>query len=644
MYGHQSGQQGFLRSNWGSWSAYADTSGNWFGTTSVRAPIFYDSDNTNYYINAGNSSATHIITTNWLGVGTTANSSGSYRLNIGGAVHLNNNNINYVNQLHFNDNVLFTDEGNDQYLRYKAGDTGGFGIKFYNGNDQVHGWVYGDGAGSNFGLLSNDGTWAVQCTTGKTTLHHRLDTPLMYDQDDTAYYVDPNSESRMARLHVGDGSNYIRIGDEGEGANTSYARIRTDSGGSLYLDAKGSSNIYLGWWSSSASRVYSEMGAQFPIYYDRNDTAYYANPAGNSRTNTEQTNYLGIGTAPNTSGDYRLNMGGHIDMNNYEINYVSQLHFQDNVRFYDEGNDQYLNFKWGDTGGGGIRFRDGDNLDHGRVYGDGSGGFGLLDRDGEWFVYTNGTSETQLRANNNPELYVYTTYVYAPGSFRAPIFYDSNNTAYYNNPDGYSKQQALHLGSETSHVNNSNYGLQIHDNNRYLASFKYSAVSNGNYPWIVHDSYNSTGAFIIHFNSIGDKFQFTQGGDGFAAASFRAPIFYDSDNTNYYAHFADTSVFNQINVTTLNSTSDIRFKSDLQKIDNAVDKLKTISGYTYTLNGYDDRKAGLIAQEVEAVLPEAVKGSEDKKLLDYQATIALLVEAVKEQQEQIDALKKQLNS
>ena len=61
------------------------------------------------------------------------------------------------------------------------------------------------------------------------------------------------------------------------------------------------------------------------------------------------------------------------------------------------------------------------------------------------------------------------------------------------------------------------------------------------------------------------------------------------------------------------------------------------------LDGNDDRKGGLIAQEVEEVLPEAVKGDDYKKLLDYNATIALLVEALKEQQEQIDALTKQLN-
>ena len=54
------------------------------------------------------------------------------------------------------------------------------------------------------------------------------------------------------------------------------------------------------------------------------------------------------------------------------------------------------------------------------------------------------------------------------------------------------------------------------------------------------------------------------------------------------------------------------------------------------------RNAGLIAQEVEAVLPEAVDGPEGEKTLDYAATISLLVNAIKEQAEQIEVLKARL--
>jgi hypothetical protein len=68
------------------------------------------------------------------------------------------------------------------------------------------------------------------------------------------------------------------------------------------------------------------------------------------------------------------------------------------------------------------------------LYGETTGHFGLLDNDGAWAVrIQTGTSPLELRCDNNVEFYVYNSYTYSPGSSRAPIFYDSNNTGYYGN-------------------------------------------------------------------------------------------------------------------------------------------------------------------------------------------------------------------
>ena len=92
------------------------------------------------------------------------------------------------------------------------------------------------------------------------------------------------------------------------------------------------------------------------------------------------------------------------------------------------------------------------------------------------------------------------------------------------------------------------------------------------------------------------------------------------------------------------ATSDINLKENIAPVEDAVTKISKLSGYTY--NFKDDPevpKAGLIAQEVQDVLPEAVKANDEGVLhLDYNGTIALLVEAVKDQQKQINALKKEL--
>ena len=93
------------------------------------------------------------------------------------------------------------------------------------------------------------------------------------------------------------------------------------------------------------------------------------------------------------------------------------------------------------------------------------------------------------------------------------------------------------------------------------------------------------------------------------------------------------------------STSDKRHKNTIQTISNAVLKVKQLNGVTWEWN--DDvnevtkqtPKTGLIAQEVQSVLPQVVKEREDGFLsLDYSKMVGLLVEAIKEQQIQIDNL------
>ena len=81
--------------------------------------------------------------------------------------------------------------------------------------------------------------------------------------------------------------------------------------------------------------------------------------------------------------------------------------------------------------------------------------------------------------------------------------------------------------------------------------------------------------------------------------------------------------------------SDRRAKEDIRKIENALEKIEKLNGYTYTMN--DKRYTGLIAQEVLPVLPEAVTGSEETNYaLAYGNMMGLIVEAIKELKQKID--------
>ena len=99
--------------------------------------------------------------------------------------------------------------------------------------------------------------------------------------------------------------------------------------------------------------------------------------------------------------------------------------------------------------------------------------------------------------------------------------------------------------------------------------------------------------------------------------------------------------------------SDIAVKRNLEIIPNALEKVCSINGYTYERTDYikddedanaDDvyRQAGVVAQEIEKVLPEVVSGEEGNKAVAYGNVVALLIEAIKELKSEVEDLKEQL--
>jgi len=89
--------------------------------------------------------------------------------------------------------------------------------------------------------------------------------------------------------------------------------------------------------------------------------------------------------------------------------------------------------------------------------------------------------------------------------------------------------------------------------------------------------------------------------------------------------------------------SDARLKENVELIPDALEKVRRLRGVTFTRNDHKDterRHVGVIAQEVEAVLPEAVSDGEDGiKNVAYGNMVGLLIEAVKELKAEIDELK-----
>ena len=118
-------------------------------------------------------------------------------------------------------------------------------------------------------------------------------------------------------------------------------------------------------------------------------------------------------------------------------------------------------------------------------------------------------------------------------------------------------------------------------------------------------------------------------------------------DTNVVVGSGVTITTNGINVvgvvtaTDFNSASDLSLKTNIQSISNPIDKILQINGVTFNWRENNKPSVGIIAQEIEKVFPELVNG-ENPKTVNYNGLIGLLIEAIKEQQTEINNLKDKL--
>jgi len=396
-----------------------------------------------------------------------------------------------------------------------------------------------------------------------------------YDWANTAYYIDPASDSEMNQIwiddyirHRGNTSTYIGFPANNQisfqANNTERFRVEADVKvlGSTDLNIQGSSrrlqftsgtgtvrttnatDLILQSNSTNGLRVrgsdqaiVANVAVIAPIFYDSGDTNYYVNPASGSV------------------------LAGTVTIHNDA--------------------DSSVSIQNGGTNAVSILAHAGDEL----------------------YLGSDNASKLRLHSGGAVESY---------GDFRAPIFYDTDNTSYHVNPATSSSIKNLtvtpRLSSGTEQVVSITHGSGSHTG----VGLGISSANSGH-------ALNITGTV----------------GSGYAritTAYNASPTFSISGDVIAYA------------------ASDKNFKDDLTVIPNALDKINTISGYTFTWNDkqttYDTGKkdVGVVAQEIETVLPEIVDTRFDgSKAVKYDRIVALLIEGIKELQEEVKELKDKLN-
>ena len=228
--------------------------------------------------------------------------------------------------------------------------------------------------------------------------------------------------------------------------------------------------------------------------------------------------------------------------------------------------------------------------------------------------------------------------------------------------------QIYHNGSH-SFLDNNTGDMNIESSNVYIKANNtensISALANGSVELYYDNAKKfgtlSNGASV--FSSAGCNFVI-KCGDTTNNSELR---FGDSDSDNpgviYYVHSDDSMRFNtggseemrlendgdlhvDGDVIAFSTTvSDVALKSDIQMIPNALDKIDEVRGVTFTRHN-GQKSAGIIAQELEKVLPEAVRekklplhDGKEYKTVEYDAIHGLLINCIKELKEEIKELK-----
>ena len=180
------------------------------------------------------------------------------------------------------------------------------------------------------------------------------------------------------------------------------------------------------------------------------------------------------------------------------------------------------------------------------------------------------------------------------------------------------------------------------------------ATSNGN----LRLGASNTGNHVLDFGvSSSSTYSWMQARDRTAYGTFYNLLLNPNGGNVGIGTTAPTTklfVNGDITANSIAGTSDIRFKTNIRPVVNALDKVKALRGVYYNWNqkAFPEKEfgaqneLGFIAQEVEKIVPEIVSKdntADAYRSVKYDKLVALLVEAIKEQQKQIDSLKIKVN-
>jgi hypothetical protein len=526
--------------------------------------------------------------------------------------------------------------------------------------------------------------------------------PIFYDYNNTGYYTDPASTSRLNDLrpikitraahaegflegsynNVGGNSAYTNpiytIGSSYNPTDSSlsnmygigYAHPNLWGGGNrtsdwgLYVAAAGSIKATLGAGSITAwfeNIAFADGSFRSPIFYDSNNTAYYTDPTSVSRLNEVQSDrtYGFTDIRSPIYYDYN-NTGYYIDAASTSVlNRISTVR-ADNWLYLDNNYGHSVVGVYASTRLQGV-WAMGDSY---KLAADGTSGGSLY---GIAWSHPNAGGVAANLASHGMLILENGSFKGAwgggslrtPGDVRGTIFYDWDNTGYYCNPDGNSYLYSLTLAGgayfrpSTWIQMDGSYG--IYWPNHYGVHFYPNASSTYTQLQIDGSKNSYSGMYISH--SAVNGMMYDSGGNGgvYREANGRWYFYYLVGNTcmgintsttsSSYGLYVSGGIYSTGNVV---AYSDARRKANVVTVGGALDKVAQLRGVYYTrIPGEDDEKTdpnrreiGVIAQEVNEILPEVVTYAADidEYGVQYGNFAGLFIEAIKELKSQVATL------
>ena len=491
---------------------------------------------------------------------------------------------------------------------WSFGNADAYGISYFQNVDSSD-WI-----GMHFGnTTSYSNSQFYVSTGGNTWASTSSRAPIFYDSNDTAYYCDPASTSRL---------NAITYTNMYSSASSAYGFF----GNNVYVDTVNSGGVGDPLELCYARGAYTTTSGSMraPIFYDSDDTGYYLNPNGGS--------YL-YSLILSGNGYFRPQTWIQMD-SSYGMYWPNT----NGAHLHANASSSYgsIMIQGSRNGWRGIYFYDGGYTPHYMLDGSGNGGL-YFESSGRWANYhsypNNCTGFGTSTTNSAYNIYC-PTGVYSGGRVDGTIFYDSNNTGYYIDGNNTSNLYALTANS-TFTVNNgwsylaNNYGygvVGLYDSTIFQLvfamgnSYKTTAGGGINNLYGIAWSYPSAGGIAGNLSSHG-LIVAINGGFG-SCMSYNVTA---SGNVTAY--------------------SDERLKKDWADLPkDYVEQLAKVKVGTYTrIDGEKIRQVGISAQSLRPLLPEAViESADDMKTLNVSYGNAAMASAV-ELAKEVVTLKEQLN-